>query len=150
MTVRRTGARPGTSARGLLGPAVLATLLAGAVAVLVAGLVAGVAGATGALVGAGLVLGFLLLGQVPVAQVARGRRSLGAMLLVLLYTVRVVVLLAALRALSVSDTVHRTSIGVTVIACALAWTAGTVWSALRWQPVLVEPADSSQETVHTR
>jgi len=148
MTVRR--ARPGTSARGLLGPAVLAALAAGAVAVVVAGLVDGSEGVTGALVGAGLVLGFLLVGQLPVAQVARGRRGVGAALLVLLYTVRVILLLVARRVLSVSDDVHRASVGVTVIACALAWTAGTVWSALRWRPLVVEPDSSSEETVQTR
>ena len=132
-------AAPGTSARGLLGPAVLAAVTVGVLAVAVAAAVAGGPGATGAAVGLALVVGFLLLGQVPVAQVARGRRGLGAALLLLLYTARVGLLLVALRVLSDADGVHRGAVGLTVIAAALAWTAGTVWSALRWQPLVVEP-----------
>ena len=132
-------AAPGTSARGLLGPAVLAALVAGALAVVVAAAVAGGPGAAGAAIGLALVVGFLLLGQVPVSQVARGRRGLGAALLLLLYTARVVLLLVALRVLSDADGVHREAVGLTVIAAALAWTAGTVWSAVRWRPLVVEP-----------
>ena len=132
-------AAPGTSARGLLGPAVLAALVAGALAVVVAAAVAGGPGAAGAAIGLALVVGFLLLGQVPVSQVARGRRGLGAALLLLLYTARVVLLLVALRVLSDADSVHRGAVGLTVIAAALAWTAGTVWSAVRWRPLVVEP-----------
>ena len=131
-------AAPGTSARGLLGPAVLAALAAGALSVVVAAAVSGGPGAAGAAIGLALVVGFLLLGQVPVAQVARGRRGLGAALLLLLYTARVVLLLVALRVLSDADGVHRGAVGLTVIAAALAWTAGTVWSAMRWRPLVVE------------
>jgi len=137
--VRVRPAAPGTSARGLLGPAVLAALAAGGLAVVVAAVVAGAPGAAGAAIGLALVVGFLLLGQVPVSQVARGRRGLGAALLLLLYTARVMLLLVALRVLSDADGVHRGAVGLTVIACALAWTAGTVWSAMRWRPLVVEP-----------
>jgi ATP synthase protein I len=135
-------ARPGTDARRLLAPAVLAAVGAGVVAVAVAAVVTGGSGAVGALVGLGLVLSFLLLGQVPVAQAAKGRRSLGAGLLLLLYLIRVALLLTAFRLVVAGDDVHRRAVGVTVIACALSWTAGTVWSALRWRPLVVEPADA--------
>jgi hypothetical protein len=30
-------------------------------------------------------------------------------------------------------------LGLTVIGTALGWTVGTVWSALRWRPMVVEP-----------
>ena len=50
-----------------------------------------------------------------------------------------VLLLVALRVLSDAEGVHRGAVGLTVIAAALAWTAGTVWSALRWRPLVVEP-----------
>jgi hypothetical protein len=138
--VRVRPAAPGTSARGLLGPAVLAALAAG--------VVSGRPGAVGASVGLALVVGFLLLGQVPVAQVARGRRGLAAGLLLMLYTARVVLLLVALRVLSDADRVDREAVGLTVIAAALAWTAGTVWSALRWRPLVVEPAGAEEPTGH--
>jgi ATP synthase protein I len=146
--VRVRPAAPGTSARGLLGPAVLAALAAGALAVVAAAVVAGGPGAAGASIGLALVVGFLLLGQVPVAQVARGRRGLAAGLLLMLYTARVGLLLIALRVLSDADGVDREAVGLTVIAAALAWTAGTVWSALRWRPLVVEPAGPEEPTGH--
>jgi hypothetical protein len=79
------------------------------------------------------------VGQLPVAQVARGRRALGAALLVFLYSTRVVLLLVAFRVFSVAGQVDRETLGLTVVICALAWTAGTVWAAMRWRPMVVEP-----------
>jgi ATP synthase protein I len=137
-------ARPGTDARRLLAPAVVAAAVAGVVAVVVAAVVSGAEAVSGALVGAGLVLAFLLVGQVPVSQAARGRRWLGAFLLVVLYLLRVVLLLVAFQLVVTSDGVHRRAVGLTVIACALAWTAGTVWSAMRWRPMVVEPAEPEE------
>lgn len=154
-------ARPGTDARRLLGPAVVAAAVAGVLGVVLAAVVSGAEAVSGVLVGAGLVLAFLLVGQVPVAQAARGRRGLGAFLLVVLYLLRVVLLLVAFQAVLASDGVQRTAVGLTVIGCALAWTAGTVWSALRWRPLVVEPdqphrrdetdeADETDEPLHRR
>lgn len=127
-------------ARTLLTRAVLLSAVVGAVAVAVAGLRHGRAGMLGAGLGAGLVLAFLLAGQVPVAQVAAGRRRGAAGLLVLLYTARVLLLLAAYRlVVDAGGAVDRRSLGLTVLACALAWTVGTVWSALQWRPYVVGP-----------
>lgn len=128
--------------RTLLGRAVVLTLLVGLVSVGLAA-AAGRAAVLAALLALGLVLGFLLIGQLPVAQVARGRRRVGAALLVVLFTIRVLLLLVAFRVFYVSDDVDRKVLGLTVIACALAWTAGTVWAALRWRPMVVEP-DAAQ------
>jgi hypothetical protein len=135
-------AQPGRTERTLLGRAVALALLAGAVSVGVATAVAGGDGLRAALLGVGLVLGFLLVGQLPVAQVARGRRRLGAALLVVLFVLRVVALLVAFAVFYVSDGVDREVLGATVMACALAWTAGAVWSALRWRPMVVDPEDA--------
>jgi len=110
----------------------------------VAAAAAGATGALGAVVGAGLVLAFLIVGQVPVAQAAKGRRTLGAGLLLMLYLTRVGLLLTAFRLVVEGNEVHRQSVGLTVIACALAWTAGTVWSALRWRPLVVEPLEPQE------
>jgi ATP synthase protein I len=122
-------------------------LLTGAAAVAVAWAAAGGEGLRGALVGVGLVLGFLLVGQLPVAQVARGRRRLGAALLVLLFVARLLVLLVAFGVFYVADGVDREALGLTVIACALAWTAGTVWSAVHWRPMVVDPEPSTPPQV---
>jgi len=128
-------------ARTLLGAAVGATLLVGLLSAAVAAMTVGRDGSLGAVVGLGLVLGFLLVGQLPVAQVAAGRRALGVGLLLFLYSSRVLLLLIALRAFSVDGRVDREALGLTVVACALAWTAGTVWTALRWRPMVVEPEE---------
>lgn len=132
---------PAGPVRTLLGRAVVMALLAGLLSALVAAVAVGRGGLLPAVVGVGLVLGFLLLGQLPVTQAARGRRSVGAALLVSLYTTRVVLLLLAFRVFSVGDQTDRKVLGLTVVVCSLAWTAGTVWSALVWRPVLIERAE---------
>jgi hypothetical protein len=88
--------------------------------------------------GAALVLGFLLVGQLPVSQAGKGRRGLGAMLLLLGYTTRVALLLVAFRLVVRSGSPDREVLGLTVIAVALGWTAGAVWSFLRWRPAVVD------------
>lgn len=134
--------------RTLLGPAVALTALTGVVAVVVAALVVGWDGTRAALVAVGLVLGFLLVGQLPVSQVARGRRGVGSALLLFLFTARVMLLLVAFRVFYTSPDVDREVLGLSVIACALGWTAGTVWSALRWRPMVVEPEEPEPEGSH--
>ena len=134
--------RPSGPVRTLLGRAVVLTVLAGLVCAVVASVAVGRDGVLAAVVGVCPVLGFLLVGQLPIVQVARGRRVLGAALLVSLYSTRLLLLLLAWRVLSASDTVDRRTLGLTVVVCALAWTTGTVWSAMRWQPVLIEPEPS--------
>jgi hypothetical protein len=137
--------QPSRTERTLLGPAVLLTALTGLVAVAVAAVTSGSDGALAALLAVGIVLGFLVVGQLPVAQVARGRRAVGSALLLLLFTSRVMLLLVAFRVFYSSDAVDREVLGLSVIACALGWTAGTVWSALRWRPMVVEPEERRPE-----
>ena len=127
-------------ARTLLTRAVVLTALTAALAVVLAALVRGGPGGLGAAAGGTLVLCFLLVGQLPVAQVARGRRRLGVALLVVLFVVRLMVLVVGYGVVvTAPGAVDRDALGLTVIGAALAWTAGTVWSALRWRPILVEP-----------
>lgn len=129
-----------SAVRAMLTRAVVLATTVGLVSIAVAGATRGAPGAVGATLGLGLVLAFLLVGQVPVAQVAAGRRRLGAALLVLLYTTRVLMLLAAFRiVLGAGAEVDRRSLGLAVLASALGWTAGTVWSAVRWRPYVVGP-----------
>lgn len=137
-----TRASPGP-VQTFLRPAVAVTSLAGAGCVVVAAVRLGPDGLLAALVGLGGVLGFLLVGQLPVAAVASGRRGLGAGALVLLYSVRVTLLVLALQVLFRGSRPERVALGATVVVCALAWTAGTVVAALRWHPVLVVPEPPS-------
>lgn len=141
--------RRGTGVRALLGPAVLAALAAGLVCAAVAGVTDGVGGLGAACLATALVLCFLLVGQLPVAQAVRGRRGLGAMLLLLGYFLRVLVLLVALVAVREAGSPDRQVLGLTVITVALGWTAGTVWSWLHWRPPVVDvqlPSDRRAES----
>ena len=129
---RQTGVRP------LLGPAVAAAVAVAVIAALVAVMVEGPASLAAVGLGTGLVLGFLLIGQLPVSQVGKGRRGLGAMLLLLGYTTRVALLLVAFRVVVRSGSPDREVLGATVVAVALGWTGGAVWSFLRWRPAVVD------------
>ena len=133
MTVRR-----GVGVRALLGPAVLVALAVAVVCGVAGSVVAGVSGLAAAAVGAGLVLGFLLVGQLPIVQAARGRRGLGAVLLLFGYAAQVLLLVVVLAVVTTSGTPDPTVLGLTVIAVALGWTAGTVWSWLRWRGPVVD------------
>jgi ATP synthase protein I len=132
--------RPQRAERTLLTRAVGLAALTGAAALAPAALLRGVEGLAGAVLGVALVLAFLLLGQLPLAQAARGRRGIGAALLLALYAGRVALLLVTYRlVVAGAGDVDPDAVGLTVIACGLAWTTGTVWSALRWRPLVVEP-----------
>ena len=133
MTVRR-----GVGVRALLGPAVLVALAVAVVCGVAGSVVAGVSGLAAAALGTGLVLGFLLVGQLPIVQAARGRRGLGAVLLLFGYSVQVLLLVVVLAVVTTSGTPDPTVLGLTVIAVALGWTAGTVWSWLRWRGPVVD------------
>ena len=124
--------------RRLLGPATLTALAVGAVCVVVGSVVSGTDGLWAALLGVGLVLGFLFVGQLPVAQAARGRGGLGALLLLLGYSLRVLLLLMVFAVVTQAEEPDRQVLGVTVIAVALGWTAGTVWTWLHWRGPVVD------------
>jgi hypothetical protein len=133
VTVRRE-----VGVRGLLGPATLTALAVGAVCVVVGAVVSGVDGLGAALLGLVLVLGFLLVGQLPVAQAARGRGGLGAFLLLLGYLSRVLLLLVVFVLVTQAGAPDREVLGITVITVALGWTAGTVWTWLHWRGPVVD------------
>ena len=124
--------------RRLLGPATLTALAVGAVCVVAGSVLSGPAGLAAALLGIVLVLGFLLVGQLPVAQAARGRGGLGAMLLLLGYSLRVLMLLVVFVAVTQAGAPDREVLGGTVIAVGLGWTAGTVWTWLHWRGPVVD------------
>ena len=105
--------------------AVGATLAVGLVSALVAWAVAGVAGLVAGMVGTLLVLGFFASGAVPLFLAGQTglRARAGVTLLLLTYTLRLVLVLLVLALAAESDAVDAPSLGVTVIVCALAWSA---------------------------
>jgi ATP synthase protein I len=105
------------------------TLLVGAVCALVAGLLVGGRGVLAAAVGAVVVLGFFGSGIVPLLVVRgedEGSKGLATGILLLTYTLRLALAVAVLRVGSTTDLVDRRWLGLSVIACALAWTTAQV------------------------
>ena len=102
-----------------------ATTAVGAVCSIVAWLAVGSEGAASAAIGTVIVVGFFWTGIIPVSLTDGARLGAGAGLAVLLltYTLRLAVVLLLLRLLSRADVVDRRSLGVTIITCALTWTA---------------------------
>ena len=129
--------------RQLLRFSTIAAALTGVTGALLGLSIRGWPGLLGGLLATGMVLGFLLVGQLPVSRPVRGRGGLAAALLVSLYAIRVLLLIAAYAVVVniAAESVDRDVVGLTVIATAVAWTAATVWTALHWKPTLVEPDD---------
>ena len=126
-----------TTAPVLLRPATTLALGTGLACTLVAGLTSGARGVLSAAAAVALALGFLWFGQLPVAQAARGRKRLGTALLILGYTVRVAVVVLALRVVFDSPVLDRV-FGLSVVLTALAWTAGGLWRLATWRSVSIE------------
>lgn len=130
----RTAGTPGThSASARTGVAAWGTVAVGLVSALVAWAVAGVAGLAAGLVGTLLVLGFFASGAVPLflAGQAGLRARAGVALLLLTYTLRLVLVLLVLAAALQTDLVDGPALGLTVIVCALAWSAVQMAAVLR-------------------
>lgn len=114
-------------------PAAL-TVVAGAVCAVLGGLAEGPSGALSALLGAVVVLGFFASGIVPLLLVreedARSK-GLATGLLLLTYTFRIAVAVAVLRVGSRAESLDQRWVGISVIACALAWTGAQVVRSVR-------------------
>jgi hypothetical protein len=110
-----------------------ATVVAGAVCAIVAWFAVGADGTASAAIGTVIVVGFFWSGTIPVVLADGARLGAGAGLAVLLltYTLRLAVVLLLLRLLSRNEVVDRRSLGLTVIACALTWTAVHIGAATR-------------------
>jgi hypothetical protein len=139
-----TAVRRGVGVRAALTPAVLGAVAATVVCAVGSTAADGWAGLAAALLAGSLVLAFLLAGQLPVAEASRGRPGLGALLVLVGYLARVFLLLVVFVLVVNGGFPDRTMFGVDLMVVALGWTAGTVWSLVRWKPPVVDvelPAD---------
>jgi hypothetical protein len=148
--VSRRASSAAVGGPALLGVATGAALLAGAACTAAGAVSGGGRGALSAGLATGLVLSFLWAGQLPVAQAARGRKVLGTALLLFGYTARVALLLLAFRLFAGADFLDRRTFGVAVVVTALTWTAGALWTLLRWRAPNVETDDATGEGVGRR
>ncbi len=121
--------------------AALTTSLAGLVALVLGAVAAGPDGVVSAVVGTVLVLLFLSAGSLPLVVAGdgtEGRAKLGFLVLGMTYALRLVLAVAVLTAAEASGSVDSQVMGVTVIACAVVWTATQVvlGTLRRHQPTL--------------
>lgn len=115
--------------------ATLLSLAAAGLLLVPAGLVAGSAGVAGTLVGAGLVVGFFVLGSVTTAVVAAFTPRASMLVALLTYTLQVLLLALVLIGLTRSGATDASLdvrwLAGTVIAATLAWTTGLLLHAVR-------------------
>lgn len=100
--------------------------------VVVATAVAGRAGLAGGALGAGLVLTFFLVGHGVLTLFRDIDPTLYLVIALLTYVLQVVALLAVFGSFSAwSDSVSAPSLGLTIIACTVAWTTAMVAASRR-------------------
>ncbi len=121
--------------------AALVTVFAGAACTAIAAATRGSDGVWSALLGLGLVLGFMSAGSLPFVIAGDTRDGRGAVAFVVLgltYALRLVLAVVLIKVAADSHVLDRQVIGLTAIACAIAWTATHVVLGLsrKHQPTL--------------
>jgi len=123
------------TAAGMLRGALAPTLAVGAVAVVGSGLLAGAQGVLGALIGVSLVVVFFGLGLFVLRRCAHLEPALVLLIALGLYTAKVVLIGGSLLLVDASGMLEgiadEMALGVTAIACTLAWTTGQIVGATR-------------------
>ena len=100
----------------------LVTLAVGALCVLVSWAAVGSQGPGSALLGLVMVLVFFSVGTIPLAVAGDGTRSgFAFMVLAMTYVLRILLGVVVYVIASASPSIDRQAVGLTVIACALAW-----------------------------
>lgn len=128
MTIARDAHRTGS----LVWVAVGLCLVAGALCAVIAGLVDGPSGAYGALVATVVVSAFFGLGHLVLSRLRDVDPLMYLLIALLTYVLQVVCLLAVFGVMAGrSDAVSTTALGVTIIACTVAWTTGLVVASRR-------------------
>ncbi|KAA9374078.1 hypothetical protein F5972_33165 [Microbispora cellulosiformans] len=119
--------------------AAVPTLIVGLVAVVVAAVATGAQGALGAGIGLVIVAAFFTVGLAVVSWA--GRVSPMAMMTaaVVGYAVKVLVIMAILRALDGATAFDSRVLALSVIACTLAWTVGEMRGFMKLKMLYVEP-----------
>jgi hypothetical protein len=131
------------------------TLVAGLACSLAGWAAAGTAGLAGGLVATAIVIAFLTSALIPiwVTQGTAGRAGLGLAVLLLTYTLRLALALAAFVLISRAGFADSRWLGVTIIVCALVWSGVHVTQSIRAsrreptivpEPSVPAPRDTAQ------
>ena len=123
------------TATAMLRGALVPTLVVGTLCLVVWGLVSGAQGAVGALAGLALVVVFFALGLIVLRRCARLEPTLVLLVAMGLYTAKVVLIGGSLLYIQASglldDIASNLALGVTAIACTLAWSVGQIVGFVR-------------------
>jgi hypothetical protein len=105
-------------------PALLTTLAAGAACAVAASVAAGTAGLWAALVATVLVIAFFASGSLPIAlaKYVPPSAMAGVGLLIMTYTLRLALIFVALGAVAGADGIDQRWLGLSLVACTLAYT----------------------------
>ena len=117
----------------------IVTAIVGAVCIVLAGVFAGGSGLLASVIGALVVLLFFGFGQFAVAWVLKNRPeiSMGAALMV--YLIQMIVLFILMIVLKDATFFNSKVFALTIVACALVWTAAAVTTLVRSNVLYVEP-----------
>ncbi|MCC5574102.1 MULTISPECIES: hypothetical protein [Microtetraspora] len=119
--------------------AAIPTLAVGLVAVVVAVIFAGLQGAFGALIGIALVGVFFTVGLAAVSWAGRISPAMMMMAAVATYAVKVLLIIALLKAFESATAFHPRAFALTVVACTVAWTVGEMRGFMKLKLLYVEP-----------
>lgn len=106
------------------------TVAAGVASSGVALALTGASGAASAAAATVVVVGFLWTGTLPVRLVAWGTPAMSAAILLLTYTLRLALAVAVIRGLGAVTELSPSTVGITVVGCALVWSAAALGAAV--------------------
>lgn len=137
------------TASAMLRTALAPTLLVGGVATAVGGVLTGAAGVWGGLIGLALVVVFFGLGLVVLGRCAGVDPALVLLIALGLYAAKVVLIGGVFVILDSTGALRgfadHLSLGVTAIACTLAWTVGETVGAVRAREPVYRLPESGRE-----
>ncbi|GAA3116322.1 hypothetical protein GCM10010466_04240 [Planomonospora alba] len=123
--------------------AALPTVAAGAVVIAAAAVLAGVPGALGAAIGLALVAVFFTVGLVAVSYASRVSPAVMMVTAVTTYAVKVLVIMAMLKAFETATAFEPRAFGWSAVICTVVWTAGEMRGFVKTKMLYVDPGAAS-------
>lgn len=127
----------------LLKGAAIPTVLVGAIAAAVAALFAAGEGALGAVIGTFVVCAFFTVGLVVVSYAGRISPAVMMTAAIVSYAVKVLVVMAMLKAFRDVTVFEPKAFGATAIACVVAWTVGEMRGFMKLKLLYADPNGES-------
>lgn len=115
------------------------TAIAGVICIVLSTIFAGGSGALASVIGAVVVLLFFGLGQFAVAWVLRNRPEISMGAAVLVYLIQMIFLFVLMIILKDATFFNSKVFALTIVACALVWTASAVTTLVKSNVLYVEP-----------